>query len=60
VDFILWRFCTAQAGTSLLVLQDNILAGEHDQQLPGRIELRWTNTVVGDMKRAATKVSCGR
>jgi len=58
--FILWRFCTALAGTMLLVLQDNISAGGRDQRPPDSTELWWTDTVVGDLKRTATNVSRGR
>ena len=42
MDFTLWRFCTALAGTMLLVLQNNMLAVGHDQQLPDENELWWT------------------
>lgn len=47
------------AGTMLLVLQDNILADGHDQQLRDKTELWWTNMVVGGLKRNATNASCG-
>lgn len=59
-DFTLWRFCTALAGTMLLVLQHNMLAVGCDQQLSDENELWRTNTVVGDLKRTATTVSCSR